>query len=67
MIKLTRLNGKEFFVNPHMMEFIEETPDTVITMLSEKKFIVKESIDDIKKLVTEYRKKLGNWGNDQSL
>jgi flagellar protein FlbD len=30
MIKLTRLNGKEFFVNPHMMEFIEETPDTVI-------------------------------------
>ena len=67
MIKLTRLNGKEFFVNPHMMEFIEETPDTVITMFSEKKFIVKESIDEIKALVIEYRKKLGSWSNDQSL
>ena len=37
MIKVKRLNGKEFVVNSEFIEFIEETPDTVITLDYRKK------------------------------
>ncbi len=58
MIKVTRINGKEFFINPHQIENIESTPDTIITLLSGQKYIVKESIDNIVKDVIEYRHKI---------
>ena len=61
MIKVTRLKGKEFYVNPHQIEFMEETPDTVITLLSEKKIVVSESVEEIIDRIVEYRKKLGLW------
>jgi len=58
MIKLTKLNGSIFFVNPHLIERVEERPDTMITMLSQNQYIVKEKIDEINRLIVEYRKKL---------
>jgi len=64
MIKLTRLNQTEFYVNPHLIEFIEALPDTTIRMMSERKIIVKESIDDIMEKIVDYRKKIGILGND---
>lgn len=47
MIKVTRLNGKEFVINSDLIEFVEETPDTVITLTNGVKVVVKESIDEI--------------------
>lgn len=47
MIKVTRINGKEFYLNSALIEFIESTPDTVITLTTEKKLVVNESVDDI--------------------
>ncbi|WP_317987026.1 flagellar FlbD family protein [Sutcliffiella rhizosphaerae] len=44
---LTRLNGKKFAVNVWLMEQIEETPDTMITLNNGKKLIVKESMQDV--------------------
>lgn len=42
MIKVTKLNGELFYVNPYEVEFIEETPDTVISLKSGKKVLVSE-------------------------
>ena len=56
MIEVTKLNGIKILVNPHLFEVVEETPDTVITLTTGKKIIVKESRQEIKNLVELYRK-----------
>ncbi len=56
MIEVTKLNGVKILINPDLMEFVEETPDTVISFTTGKKIIVKESRQDIKNLVKSYRK-----------
>ena len=40
MIEVTKLNGVKILVNPHLLEIVEETPDTVITLTTGKKIIV---------------------------
>ncbi len=59
MIQLTKLNGEIFYLNPHLIEKIEEKPDTVITMDSQIQYLVKEGIEEILKRIIEYRKNLG--------
>ncbi len=56
MIEVTKLNGEKVLVNPLLFEIVEETPDTVITMTTGKKIIVKESRQEVKNLVKLYRK-----------
>lgn len=56
MIELTRLNDTEFSLNPDLIEIIESTPDTVITLTTGRKFIVKESRQEVKNLVLSYRR-----------
>ncbi len=58
MIKVTRLNGKVYWLNPHQIESMELKPDLTITMLSGKTIIVKESPEEIIDRIIEYRKKL---------
>lgn len=48
MIELTKLNDIKFSVNPELIEIVETTPDTVITLTTGRKLIVKESRQDIK-------------------
>ncbi|MCK4907763.1 MAG: flagellar FlbD family protein [Spirochaetes bacterium] len=64
MIKVSRLNKSEFFINPHQIEFIEETPDTIVKMFSGKKVIVSESIEEVLKLIIDYRRRIGLIGNE---
>ncbi|MDR1736011.1 MAG: flagellar FlbD family protein [Oscillospiraceae bacterium] len=52
---MSRLQGKEFFVNPDMIEFIEETPDLVVTLISGKKIVVSGSADELVSKIIEYR------------
>lgn len=47
MIKVTRLNGKEFVLNAEMIQMVEATPDTVITLRGGEKYVVKEGVEDI--------------------
>ena len=47
MIKLNRLNGELIVVNNDLIETIEETPDTVITLTTGKKLLVVESVDEV--------------------
>ncbi len=56
MIEVTKINGVKILVNPHLLEVVEETPDTVMTLTTGRKIIVKESRQEIKNLVKLYRK-----------
>jgi flagellar protein FlbD len=56
LISLTRLDGKEFYVNCDLIEFLERTPDTVVSMTTGKKFIVKEEPLEIIKRIIDFRR-----------
>ena len=56
MIRVTRLNDKEMVINAEMIEFVEATPDTLISLKSGKKIMVMEPVDDVIELVVEYKK-----------
>ena len=58
MIELTKLNDIKFSVNPELIEIVETTPDTVITLTTGRKLIVKESRQAIKNLVLSYKRKI---------
>ena len=58
MIQLSRLNGKVFVLNSEMIKFIEATPDTVITLDSGEKLMVREPVEEVIRLSVEYRRKL---------
>ncbi len=58
MIEVTRLNGKKLTINAEMIERVEESPDTVITLTNGNKLIVKESRQEIKNLVILYKKEV---------
>ena len=47
VIKVTRLNGKEFVVNADLIQYLEETPDTIITLVNHEKVVVKEKVDEV--------------------
>ena len=59
MIDVLRLDGKIYWVNPHMIEAMEETPDLTLTMLSGRKIIVRNSPQEIIHKIIEYRKQIG--------
>lgn len=58
MIEVTRLNGKKMLINAELIERVEESPDTVITLTSGSKILVKESRQEIRNLVILYRKEV---------
>ena len=59
MIDVMRLDGKKYWVNPHMIESMETTPDLTLTMLSGRKIIVKNSPDEIIEKIINYRRNIG--------
>ncbi|MEE8142632.1 MAG: flagellar FlbD family protein [Planctomycetota bacterium] len=58
MIPLTRLNGKAFFLNSELIKFVEETPDTVITLISGERLVVSEKISNVVDRVVDYGRRL---------
>ena len=58
MIDVTKMNGLEFTLNADLIEVIEEVPDTVITLTTGKKIMVKESRLQIKSLVKNYKREI---------
>ncbi|RZS91425.1 uncharacterized protein YlzI (FlbEa/FlbD family) [Motilibacter rhizosphaerae] len=55
MIVLTRLNGQAFALNPDLIERAEATPDTVVTLVDGKKYVVGESVREVVVLVRNFR------------
>lgn len=58
MICLTRLNGARFVLNLELIESMEETPDTVITLTTGKKFVVRESTRQIREDIIKFKKRV---------
>ena len=58
MIEVTKINGVKVLVNPDLIELVEETPDTVLTLTTGRKIIVKESRQQIKSLVKYYTERI---------
>jgi len=58
MIKVTRLNNSELVVNTDLVEFIEAIPDTIISLTTGKKIMIKESVDEIIEKIEEYKKRI---------
>lgn len=57
MIKVTRLDGSVMVINCDLVESVEKTPDTVVTLVNGHKLVVRESVEGLVDLVIEYRKK----------
>ena len=58
MIDVTRMNGTIMSLNDDLIESVEETPDTVISLTTGKKVMVKESRQEIKDLVKMARREI---------
>ena len=58
MIQLTRLNKKPLVVNSDLIKFIENAPDTVITLLTGEKVVVLESAEYIIEEIMKFRQRL---------
>lgn len=58
MVKLSRINGAEVTVNAELIETIEATPDTIVSLSSGKKLMVVDSVDQVIEKVMAYRRAL---------
>ncbi|GIP21432.1 MULTISPECIES: flagellar FlbD family protein [Paenibacillus] len=59
MIAVTRLNGSPMWLNALLIETVEETPDTYITLVTGKRFIVLEKSAEIVQMVKTYYSEIG--------
>lgn len=60
MIAVTRLNNTPIVVNPDLIVFIEETPDTIITLSNGEKIAVQESVSEVIRRVINFRRCIFN-------
>jgi flagellar protein FlbD len=58
LIHVTRLNHARLVLNSDLIEHIETTPDTVVSLTNGQKYVVKESADEIVEKVVEFRRRL---------
>jgi len=58
MIQLTRLNNSKVSVNSDLIKWVEQNPDTVITLLNGEKLLVQETVDQVVDRVIEFRRQL---------
>lgn len=58
MIKVTRLNDSELVVNIDLIEYIEAIPDTIISLTTGKKIMVKETVDEVIAEVESFKKRI---------
>jgi len=59
MIDLRLINGAHIVLNSDLIEFIEATPDTIISLSTGKKLIVKESVEEVIEKIIEFRRRIG--------
>lgn len=58
MIDLTAINNTEFILNADHIEKVESVPETIITLTNGKKYIVLETVDEVKNKVLKYKNKI---------
>ena len=55
MIRVTRLNGERFALNPDLIERVEGHPDTVAFLVDGTKYVIRETVDEVLDEIREYR------------
>ncbi len=58
MIQLTRLNNSPLIVNSDLVKFVEQSPDTVITLVNGEKILVREKADEVLSRIVEFRRSI---------
>jgi len=58
VISLTRLNGITFWLNAELIETVESTPDVVVTLTNGRKYVVRETIEEVVTAIENYRVRL---------
>jgi flagellar protein FlbD len=56
MIRVTRINDAELVINADLIEFVEAIPETMITLTTGKKIMVREAVDEIVRRVAEFKR-----------
>ena len=59
MIRLTKLNGSPLSINALFIETVEMVPDTVVTLTTGKKYVVRETMEEVAELVTDFYRQVG--------
>jgi uncharacterized protein YlzI (FlbEa/FlbD family) len=69
MIQLTRLNGHPLAINSDLIKFIEQSPDTVMTLLNGEKIVVRENAQEVLDRVVQFRRSvlqgIALWGDSR--
>ena len=55
MIPLTRLNNSQIYLNPDLIKRIEETPDTIVTLVNDDHYVVREAAAEVINRIVAYR------------
>lgn len=58
VISLRRLNNQPIMVNADLIESLESTPDTVVTLVSGNKLIVRDTMDEIRDRIVDYKRRI---------
>lgn len=58
MLEVTRLNGQKIVINCELVEYIDANPDTTISLTTNNKFVVKESLEDVIEKIINYKRKV---------
>ncbi|GIW11850.1 MAG: hypothetical protein KatS3mg061_2907 [Dehalococcoidia bacterium] len=58
MIPLTRLDGSQIYVNAELIEMLEETPDTVLSLTTGRKLVVKERAEEVSERILAYHRRV---------
>lgn len=66
VIHLTKLNNTPFVLNAELIETIESTPDTIITLVTGRKYIVRESVEEVREKCLVYKGEIGQNRNSES-
>lgn len=57
MIKLTRLDGQHFILNADLIRYVEQRPDTYVTLISGERIVVGEAMDRVVELAIDYQQR----------
>lgn len=60
MIRLTRLNNHPLAVNSDLIKFVEQAPDTVLTLVNGEKLVVRETAQEVIDRILEFRRAIAN-------
>ena len=73
MIEVTRFNGRKLVINAELIKFVESTPDTLITLTTNDRILVKDAVEDVVEKIMEYHRLIKNdfkkgkyYGKDKS-